>query len=124
MGLPKLNTGIHSPDFVDRMVAGVRRQLNAGARSTEAQQLRQMLLDNPQLRTMTSVRDFLVTARPEKYRTAELDSVAQCVVGWQIQYDEDFPAYVGPLDGPTGPLRFATFSEEGNTPTSPGADQR
>lgn len=124
MGESELNTGIHSPDFVDRMVANVRRQLNAGARSSEAQQLRQMLLDNPQLRTMSSVRDFLVIARPEKYRTAELDSVALCVARWQIQYAEDFPTYTGPLDGPTGPLRFATFSEEGSTPTSPGADQR
>lgn len=87
--------GLFSPDFVDRHVAGVCMQLKTSGSSATALQLRQMLEENPQLRTLTAVRDFLLLGRPGKYCTPELDSVARLAIGWQIQSVADLPARMG-----------------------------
>lgn len=83
--------GLFTPDFIDRHVAGVCMQLKTSRSCATAQQLRQMLEENPNLRTLTAVRDFLLLDRPGKYCTPELDRVARLAIGWQIQYVEDLP---------------------------------
>lgn len=69
-------------DPVDRLVAQVAKLLGVGTRSTEAQQVRQLLVANPQLRAVTDISGYLAGPEcPDQYRTGELRSVAAAIAG-------------------------------------------
>lgn len=70
-------------EAAERTVALLMPLMGCGAHSLEARQLRQVLLDNPQINTVRQLQDYLGSPkRAPEHRSAEMDQVAQALAQW------------------------------------------
>ncbi|SIC60042.1 Uncharacterised protein [Mycobacteroides abscessus subsp. abscessus] len=78
-----LEQGVSREEAAERAVAILMPLMDCGALSLEARQLRQVLLDNPQITTMTQLQNYLRSPeRAPEHRSAEMDEVAQVLERW------------------------------------------
>lgn len=77
-------------EIVERTVALLMPMMGCGLHSAEAGQLRQVLLNNPQITSMRQLQDYLSGAeRAPEHRSAEMDEVAQVIDRWGPQRPMD-----------------------------------
>lgn len=75
--------GVSRGEAAERAVAILMQLMDCGAHSLEARQLRQVLLDNPQINTVSQLQDYLSSPqRAPEHRSAEMDRVAQALDRW------------------------------------------
>lgn len=80
---PLLDWVVPRDETVERVVASLMPMLNCGLHSSEAQQLRRVLLDNPRIETMRELQDYLCGAeQAAEHRSAEMDLLAQFIERW------------------------------------------
>ena len=79
----ELEQGVSREGAAERAVSILMPLMDCGAHSMEARQLRQVLLDKPQINTVRQLQDYLSsTQRAPEHRSAEMDRVAQALDRW------------------------------------------
>jgi hypothetical protein len=80
---PLLGRVVPREETVERTVSLLMPLMNCGLHSSEAQQLRQVLLDNPRIETMRELQDYLCgVEQAAEHRNAEMDLLAQFIARW------------------------------------------